>query len=387
MPGDGPIGELIRTSTLASWLPPWLSSIILLVGAVAVALTINRYVHRLLDRLLRGEKMPLLRSLKGRLAGPGRAALVLAAMSLVLPALALPQPLAGGLGKIVTVLLVALGGWSAVIAVNIASELHLRRYRIDVDDNLLARKHVTQVRLLVRALDTIIVLMTFSAALMTFDAVREYGVTLFASAGVAGIFAGLAARPLLANFFAGIQIALTQPIRVDDAVVVEGEWGWIEDITSTYVVVKIWDLRRLILPLTYFIEKPFQNWTREGNTIIGSIFLHVDYMAPIEEIRQKFHELAKASSLWDGKVAVLQVTEAKEHTVELRALASASTSPRAWDLRCELREGLITYLRDHHPAVLPRLRMAGAESGATPSEGQTPAYREPVNPAPWGIHR
>jgi small-conductance mechanosensitive channel len=168
--------------------------------------------------------------------------------------------------------------------------------------------------------------------------------------------AGLAARPLLSSLIAGVQIAMTQPIRIDDGVVVEGEWGWVEEITSTYVVIKLWDWRRLIVPLSYFIEKPFQNWTREGAAIIGSVLLYVDYAVPVERVREKLNEIVKASQLWDGRVVNLQVSDAKDQAIELRALVSARTSPLAWDLRCEVREKLIAFLRDEYPQALPRQR-------------------------------
>jgi small-conductance mechanosensitive channel len=216
-------------------------------------------------------------------------------------------------------------------------------------------------------------------------------VSLFASAGVAGLVAGLAARPLLSSLIAGVQIAMTQPIRIDDAVVVENEWGWIEEITSTYVVIKLWDWRRLIVPLSYFIEKPFQNWTREGAAIIGSVFLYVDYAAPVERVREKLNEIVKASRLWDGRVVNLQVSDAKDHAIELRALVSARTSPLAWDLRCEVREKLIAFLRDEYPEALPRQRadldLRGLEINGQTTHGGHPAeiLRSPqLSPAESG---
>jgi small-conductance mechanosensitive channel len=194
-------------------------------------------------------------------------------------------------------------------------------------------------------------------------------VSLFASAGVAGIVAGLAARPVLSNLFAGVQLAMTQPIRIDDSVVVENEWGTIEEITSTYVVVRLWDWRRMIVPLTYFIEKPFQNWTRETSALIGSAFIYVDYHAPVEAVREKLNEIVKQSKLWDGRVVNLQVTDAKEGTIELRCLMSANSASHAFDLRCEVREKLVDFLQKQYPAALPRQRaevaMAEAPIGAT----------------------
>ena len=246
-----------------------------------------------------------------------------------------------------------------------ASGLYLARFQSDSTDNLLARKHVTQVRILKRAAHTLIVMVTVGAALMTFEPVRQYGVSLFASAGVAGLVVGLAARPVLTNLLAGIQIATTQPIRIDDQVVVENENGRIEEITSTYVVIRLWDLRRLIVPLSYFIEKPFQNWTRDSTNLIGTVLLHVDFTAPIERIRAKAMEIVQGSKLWDGQMVKLQVTDAKEDDRAAGA-RSARSHGDAFDLRCEVREKL-------------RLLAAGASDGvaahATGSRSPQPAGR------------
>jgi small-conductance mechanosensitive channel len=224
---------------------------------------------------------------------------------------------------------------------------------------------------LLRTVDVLVVIVTVGAALMTFEPVRQYGVSLFASAGVAGLVAGLAARPVLSNLFAGVQLAMTQPIRIDDAVIVEGEWGTIEEITSTYVVVRIWDLRRLIVPLTYFIEKPFQNWTRESSNLLGAAMIYVDYRAPVEAIRQKLTEIVKASNNWDGRVINLQVTNANENTMELRCLMSASSAGMAFNLRCEVREKMIDFLQKEHPEALPRQRSEVAVAGDPDAKSQT----------------
>jgi small-conductance mechanosensitive channel len=251
---------------------------------------------------------------------------------------------------------IGLIGWAAMIALHIAADLYLRRFRLDIDDNLLARKHNTQVRVLARTVDVLLIMLTLSAALMTFPAVRQYGLSLFASAGVAGIVAGLAARPVLSNLMAGVQLAMTQPIRLYDAVIVENEYGTIEEITSTYVVVKLWDLRRMIVPLTYFIEKPFQNWTRENSSLIGNVIIYLDYGAPVGLIREKFAAILKESHRWDGQVSAVQVTDFKEGTMELRLLMSARSSGQTFDLRCEVREKLIDFLQREHPEALPRSR-------------------------------
>jgi small-conductance mechanosensitive channel len=229
-------------------------------------------------------------------------------------------------------------------------------------------QHLTQVRVLLRACDVLVVLFTIAAALMTFEPVRQYGVSLFASAGVAGIIAGLAARPVLSNLLAGVQLAMTQPIRIDDAVIVEGEWGTIEEITSTYVVVKCWDMRRLIVPLSHFIEKPFQNWTREGSALIGSALFYVDYRAPVGIIPDQLQKIVKTSKNWDGRVVNLQVTDAKEQSMELRAIMSAANASATFSLRCEVREKLIDFLQREHPEALPRQRSEAIVAGVPVSK-------------------
>jgi len=196
-----------------------------------------------------------------------------------------------------------------------------------------------------RVAKTLLVIFTAAAALMSFESVRQYGVSLFASAGAAGLVVGLAARPVLSNLLAGIQIAMTQPIRVEDQVVVEGETGWIETITSTYVVVRLWDLRRMVVPLSYFIEKPFQNWTYEGAAQIGAVLLRVGYGVSVDRLRQKLDEIVRHNPLWDGKVARLEVTDITTDTVELRALVSARSAGQTWELRCEVREKLLGFLQ------------------------------------------
>jgi small-conductance mechanosensitive channel len=189
--------------------------------------------------------------------------------------------------------------------------------------------------------------------------VRQYGVSLFASAGVAGIIAGLAARPVLSNLFAGVQLAVTQPIRLEDAVTVENEYGWIEEITSTYVVIRLWDLRRLIVPLSYFIEKPFYNWTRQAATPIGSVLLYLDYAAPVDLIRKKAAELvaqAKQANQANASVASVQVTNSSPESIEVRVLVNSDSAAVTSNLCAELREKLIDFLQREHPYALPRRR-------------------------------
>jgi small-conductance mechanosensitive channel len=247
-------------------------------------------------------------------------------------------------------------GWSAMTILHIGVTIYTRRFTQGAADSVAARKMMTQIRILERAGGLLIVIVTAAAALMTFPDVRQYGVSLLASAGAAGLIVGLALQPVLGNLFAGIQLAITQPIRIEDSIVVEGEWGWVEEITSTYVVVRIWDWRRLVLPLKYFIERPFQNWTRDGASIIGNVMLHVDYTAPVPLLRKKAEELVRQSKLWDGQVVNLQVVEAFNDTMQLRLLMSAANAGQAFDLRCEIREKMIAYLQQEYPSALPRRR-------------------------------
>jgi small-conductance mechanosensitive channel len=327
----------------------------LLVGAGVIALLLHTAILALVRRAL-GNRRPFLRTALGATKGPTRLALLLVALAVALPATPLSDDAQAYLARLLALATICLLGWAAATVLGIAADLYLLRFRIDVADNLLARKHVTQIRVLVRVLDVVIALTSIGFALMTFDAVRQFGVTLFASAGVAGIIAGLAARPVLSNFIAGIQIAVSQPIRIDDAVIVENEWGNVEEITFSYVVVRLWDWRRMVVPLSYFIEKPFQNWTRIGGELIGTVFLYVDPTAPVQAIREKLTEIAAQSKLWNGKVVNLQVSDCSETAMQLRALVSANSAPEVWDLRCEMREKLIDFLRREYPSALPRRR-------------------------------
>lgn len=240
----------------------------------------------------------------------------------------------------------------AIIKIIISS-----RYKLDAKDNLKARQINTQLNVIQRVIIVIVFVLAASAVLMTFDKVRQIGVSVLASAGIAGIIIGFAAQRSLATLIAGIQIAVTQPIRIDDVVIVENEWGWIEEITLTYVVVRIWDQRRLVVPITQFIERPFQNWTRTTAEMLGTVYLYADYGLPVDELRKELEKIVTASSLWDRRVAKIQVTNATEKAMEIRVLISAEDSSNAWELRCHVREKLIDYLQRHYPEKLPRIRL------------------------------
>jgi small-conductance mechanosensitive channel len=233
----------------------------------------------------------------------------------------------------------------------------LSRYNLETKDNLKARQISTQLNVIQRVISVIIFIIAVSAVLMTFDEVRQVGVSILASAGIAGIIIGFAAQRSLATLIAGIQIAITQPVRIDDVVIIENEWGRIEEITLTYVVVSIWDQRRLIVPITYLLEQPFQNWTRKTAELLGTVFIYTDYSVAVDEIRSELESIVKNSPLWDERLVKLQVTNATEKTMELRALVSAEDSSKTWELRCLVREKLIDFMQRKYPDKLPRIRL------------------------------
>lgn len=356
-----------------SWLPAWLGATLIFVGILAGGLLLQAVGAKLLQD--ESHKWPsFLRLVFLRTSRVGRFAVFVLAVAVALPLVPMGERAEEAGRHVLVALFVLLVGWIVLDATNIAIERYLARLRLDTSDNLMARKAVTQMRVLGQVLDVLIGVLTVGFALMTFDSVREFGISLFASAGLAGIAAGFAARPLLSNLIAGIQLAITQPIRIEDAVVIANEWGWVEEFTATYVVIRLWDLRRMIVPLSYFFENPFANWTRSGSTLIGSVLLYLDYSVPVDRLRAKAIELTKASKNWDGNVVALQVTDAKEQTIEVRIIASAANSSKAFDLRCELREKLIAYIQREFPDSLPRLRGAFDTTGLTATQAR-PAKR------------
>jgi small-conductance mechanosensitive channel len=280
----------------------------------------------------------------------------LLAMMLLLPFLRLPQQFKEVAQHALLVFVVMATGWTAFRSVRVIEELLVHRHSIDAKDNLSARALQTQVGAFRNIAGFVIIVVTLAFVLLTFERVRELGAGLLASAGIAGIVLGFAAQRGIATVLAGVQIAISQPIRVDDVVIIEGEWGRIEEINLTYVVVRIWDLRRLIVPVTHFIDRPFQNWTRVSAEILGTVELRMDFSVPVDEIRAELKRLLDGSTLWDGKVWGLQVTDSSESTMTLRPLMSARDASDAWDLRCHVREKLIEYVRTRYPAALPKVR-------------------------------
>jgi len=339
------------------WAPPWAYSLVIIALALALALGFYGLTVRFVRRRLPAQGGEFWRPLLMRSRAPGRLALVIWALSWAVCAAPLPEEPSRIVQHGLLIAFIVLVGWVAMIAADIGAALYTRRYRVDVADNLLARKHLTQVRILNRATTIVLMLLTASFALMTIPGVRQLGVSLLAAGGAAGIIVGLALQPVLSNMMAGLQIALAQPIRIDDAVVIEGEFGVVEEITSTYVVVRVWDKRRLIVPLKTFLEKPFQNWTRITADLIGVVLFYLDYSTPLEPLRARLKEIVEASPLWDRQIVALQVTDLKERTMEVRCLVGARNSGQAFDLRCEVREQLIAFLRDKFPHALPRDRL------------------------------
>jgi small-conductance mechanosensitive channel len=344
------------------WLPDPLVALFIITLAGTLALAIHAWVSKLTRRVL-AERYPYVLAILTQLRGVTQMAIFILAMIVALPVAPMRYSLTVLLARMLAMAAIGLVGWAALVALHIAADIYLLRFQLDTADNLLARKHNTQVRVLLRASDVLIILFTVGAALMTFSAVRQYGVSLFASAGVAGIVVGLAARPVLSNLMAGVQLAITQPIRLGDAVIVEDESGMIEEITATYVVVRIWDLRRLIVPLSYFIEKPFQNWTRETSALLGTVMFYLDYRAPVGLIREKVKEICQNSKNWNGQTVALQVTDTKASTIELRALMGANSAGQVFELRCEIREKIIDFLQRDHPEALPHTRQISSREG------------------------
>ncbi|HEX2885962.1 mechanosensitive ion channel family protein [Vineibacter terrae] len=328
---------------------PWPVRMALVVVALVFAVLVYDAAMALCRRSLR------LRSVIDEIRRPGRIIVVGIVLQASLVSMDLPSAAGDILRRGLMIGIIGVAGFAVARIVGLAFDRAIMPYAAREDAMSRARR--TQLDFFRRASLTGVAGLTIAFCLTTMPAVRAMGISLFASAGVAGIVIGLAAQPTISNLIAGIQIAMTQPIRIGDVVVVEGEWGRIEEISSTYVVVAIWDQRRLILPLSYFLQKPFQNWTRQSTQILQPVFLHVDYSLPVSALREQLNRVLERTPLWDQRVANLQVTDLGEHAMQLRALVSAADSGKAWDLRCLVREELVTWIREHHPQALPRARM------------------------------
>lgn len=341
-----------------------------IVGVIVVALVIRSIVFWLLHRLTRRKGGILSNSLVRHSEGPTRWIFPLLGVLCVLPGLPLPHQVMSALEHITGLGLIASIAWLVILFIDVAADIIAGRYRVDVADNLMARRIRTQFQMLHRVTMVLVIAVTIAIMLMTFPAVDKIGGSLLASAGIASLVVGMAMKGTFSNLVAGVQIAFTQPFRIEDAVVIEGEWGWIEEIGTMYVVVRIWDLRRLVLPLSYFLDHPFQNWTRTSADLLGHCFIYTDYTIPVDPLRAELRRICEATPLWGGKVCVLQVSDLEHHTMQLRALMDARNSSDAWDLRCLVREKLVEFIQKNYPESLPRYR----------GEFQTQAAEMPIQP-------
>jgi small-conductance mechanosensitive channel len=335
---------------------PWVTTLVAALVAALLALTLHHAARAVLRKIVRREHAQVLSAMLERTQRAAGFAAPLIAMQMVwagapddLEAIGVVRHLNGLMliAALTTLVMGVLGG--------IADGL-IARNPTSVEDNLHARRIETQVRVLSRSAQMLVMIGGIAMALMTFPGARQLGASLLASAGVLGIIGGLAARPVFSNLISGLQIALAQPIRIDDVLIVKGEWGRVEEITGTYVVLKIWDERRLIIPLQWFIENPFENWTRTGANILGTVFLYLDYTTPVDAIRTEARRLAEAAPEWDQRVFGVQVTDANDRTMQVRILVSASNSGKAFDLRCKIREGVLAFLAREYPQCLPQVR-------------------------------
>ncbi|GAB7537246.1 mechanosensitive ion channel family protein [Burkholderia sp. 3C] len=354
----------------------WLGTLFVAVLLLALAAGVHRLGARILIPLAR--PYPFMSVIVRYIDRPALAVLSFLVLEFLSLQVADELSHAGGLRTLSAVGLIIALTWLLMRLAAAVGEAIVQANPVDRADNLAARRIHTQARVLARSAMVVVVIVGAGAALMTFPNVRQIGASLLASAGVAGLVAGIAARPVLGNLIAGLQIGLSQPIRLDDVVVIQGEWGRIEEITGTYVSVRLWDQRRLVVPLQWFIENPFQNWTRNSAEIIGTVFLFVDYRTPLEPLRAELSRIVTSAPEWDGRVQVLQVTDATERSIQLRALVSSVDSSLSWDLRCRVREGLIAFLQTHYPDSLPRGRM----ELATPGEASTPDLPSWLSHAP-----
>ena len=338
----------------------WFLALFLFCAAVVFSNAIHYVLFRLVHRRQLRDTLTFRLGLHDHLSNPARAIFAITCLFFVEPFVPVSPAWHANLREILAISMVLAIGWLAVGLIYVLQNFFLRRFDLHGDNSLQARRVHTQFQVFRRILIGFVIILTVGVALYTFhdDRIWRAGTGLLASAGLASLVLATAAKSTAANFLAGMQVALTQPIRIDDVVVVQGEWGRIEEINTAYVVIRIWDLRRLIVPLTYFIENSFQNWTRESSDLLGTAFLYLDYTVPVDALRSHLQEVLRSTTQWDTKVCALQVTDLKEHTVEVRCLLSAATSSDLFDLRCIVREQMLAFVRGHYPEALPRMRLS-----------------------------
>ena len=349
------------------WFHTWLAALV----AILAATVVHRIAQAVLSRVTR--PMPLVHAMVKAVRSPAGFVLPLIALQAVWQAAPDDLHFIGRVRHLNGLLLIACMTWLVVRLIRGFADGVIAAHPVDVEDNMNARRILTQTRVIARSTMSVAVVIGAAMMLMTFPGAKQVGASLLASAGVIGIVGGLAAKPVFSNLIAGLQIALAQPIRIDDVLIVEGEWGRVEEITGSYVVLKIWDDRRLIIPLQYFIEKPFQNWTRNSSQLLGSVFFYVDFGMPVAPLRAEVERIVKASSNWDRRFFNLAVTDTTERTMQLRVLCTAASSGQAFDLRCEVREGLIDFMQREYPQFLPRTRIEGDRPAGQPALEPQPA--------------
>jgi len=355
---------------------PWIATAVAAIVAVVLALVLHRVSSLVLVRAT--GPTPVLQSMVRACQRPTKLLLPLMALQLVWQAATDDMRFILGIRHLNGLLLIATVTWLAISAINGLAAGIIAQHPADVDDNLQARRIQTQARVLSRSAMLIVLIAGAAMMLMTFPGAKQVGASLLASAGVIGIVAGLAAKPVFSNLIAGLQIALAQPIRIDDVLIVQGEWGRVEEITGTYVVLKIWDDRRLIIPLQWFIENPFQNWTRTGSQLLGSVFLNVDFRMPVAPLRAALEKMMPGYPEWDHRFFNLQVTDVTEKTMQLRILCTSQSSSKAFDLRCKVREDMIAFMQQEYPQYLPTMRFLNEKDVASGAVQMPP--EPPVRP-------
>ncbi|AOX18188.1 mechanosensitive ion channel family protein [Kozakia baliensis] len=354
------LSSLFAFRAYFDWLPPQVVSVLMLVLLAVVTFYLSKLISTALLRIPGKGSGAVIRNIVIAMRKPVRVMLVLIMLESALPAASgFSYETTQVLAKIFLFVGILMIGYAAIVAFRIMTEAYLNRISArDQTDDIMIRTHQTQIRVLKRLIEILVGIVTVASALMIFEPVRQYGVSLFASAGAASLIVGLSARGLLTNLIAGVQIAITQPIRMEDLIIINGDWAWVEEITSTYVVLRVWDWRRHIVPISYFLENRFENWTHNSAAIIGVVFLYLDYEAPMGKIRGYLNEIIKTCPLWDGKVFDCQVADCNAQVMTIRIIASARNALQSWDLRCDIREKIIERMRAECPEALPRSRFA-----------------------------
>lgn len=338
-------------------IPQFFQNLIMGISAVALGLILTFVIRKIFKFWSRYWATFQITSIIKHLTGPVTVFVPLLLLNISMGFMVMDKTIRAQLGRIVEIALTITISLILIRIIKVFEDHFYHKYDLNKEDNLKERKIRTQLQFIRQFVVGLIVLITAAIVLLSFESMRKIGAGLLTGVGIGGIIIGFAAQKSLGNLLAGFQIAFTQPIRMDDVLIVEGEWGRVEEITLTYVVVNIWDQRRLILPITYFIEKPFQNWTRVSAQLLGTVFLYLDYTIPIPPLREKLTSILTDHPLWDKRVNVVQLTDNKESTVEVRFLMSARNSSQAFDLRCIVREEMIAFIRENYPESLPKTRL------------------------------